>query len=376
MPTPRTMWWQCRRCLRTVKAPFLYSSLTCPQCGFACYIAAEEPRVSVRASWGKRLLAAVVLLTILGLSVASDAFGYIQYTAKTGERLAWPSEQVTVYVNMGCPSQGRCWNTLTKRAIDEWNAVNAPFFIEAKVGEADIPTVCGKADERNTIQWSARRCNGDPWNLADSPAVAYTWFTYENRTGHIREADIRVDNTRTWSIAQFYDTMLHELGHLIGLGHPNGHDQEVRAIMNANNPLLEGLQLDDRHGVCGIYGTLWWDDTDYPTEALGAWEFIHPETGKVVTFTLTHIREYESGIWARDLIRDQNHSGTRWVVSWHTHYFVMTTEADPTCMRMWMLYEGPEMFSGRVSVGHTKGEEFWCTMYPEDRVYDVELFRQ
>ena len=306
------------------------------------------------------------------------AGAYIQYTAKTGERLAWPSEHVTVYVNMGCPTDAPCWNALTTQAIDEWNAVNASFFIEAKVGAAEIPTACREQDQLNTVQWAAARCNGDPWDDADNPVRAYTWFTYQNRTGHILEADMRFDETRAWSAAQFYDTMLHELGHLIGLDHPNEHDQEVRAIMNVHNPVLDGLQLDDRHGIRGIYGTVWWADSDYPTETLGAWELIHPESGKPLVFTLTHIREYAHGIWARTYRDD----GIVWAArgdalgeTWWTHYFSIYADASPVCLRMWVLYEGPEMFTGRLSIGHTKDEDGRCTVWPDEGWSDVELYR-
>ena len=320
------------------------------------------------------------LLSLLLLAASvSSASAYIQYTAKNGIRLAWPSEHVTVYVNMGCPTDAPCWNALTTQAIDEWNAVNAPFFIEAKVGEAEIPTACREQDQLNTVQWSAARCNGDPWDDADNPVRAYTWFTYQNRTGHILEADIRFDETRAWSAAQFYDTMLHELGHLIGLGHPNEHDQDVRAIMNVHNPVLDGLQLDDRHGIRGIYGTLWWDDTDAPTEVLGAWVFDHPETGQPLTFTLTHLREYPTGWWARDWDNTSIAAGHRNDAlgeTWWTHYFLFRADDSPVCLRMWQLYEGPEMFSGRLSIGHTKDEDGRCTVYPDESWYDVELYRQ
>ena len=377
MPTPRTMWWQCRRCLRTVKAPFLYSSLTCPQCGFACYIPAEEPRVSVRASWGKRLLAAVVLLMILGLSVASDAFGYIQNITKTGYPFHWATEQVTFHVNMGAP-----WDGLVKDAVTEWNTINAPFHITLVVGDPAAPASCAEDDKWNTIRWSSVRCNGDPYG----DAVAFTWYSYLSWKGQINEIDIRFNQNGTWSAEEFYHAALHELGHAVGLGHPNEHGQEVRAVMNQkgaglyeSNVLHPHLQLDDRHGIRGIYGTLWWNDTDYPTETLGAWMFVHPETGQTVRFILTHIREYESGIWARNWQEGRFQLAIRSDLdrrTWDTHFFVLDTPAEPTCTRMWLLYEGPTMFSGRLSIGTTRGEEGVCTVWPSDRYYDVELYRQ
>jgi hypothetical protein len=47
---------------------------------------------------------------------------------------------------------------------------------------------------------------------------------------------------------------LHELGHVLGLDHPDDHGQTVDAIMNANVSTLDSLQADDIAGVVALYG--------------------------------------------------------------------------------------------------------------------------
>ena len=149
---------------------------------------------------------------------------------------------------------------------------------------------------------------------------------------------------------------------------------------SSDNTLYTQLQRDDRHGIRGIYGTLWWDETDYPTELLGAWEFVHPEGGETVQFTLTHIREYTSELWAQgwqptfavSARRVDDPRGEHY----NTHYLGAGAKESPTCLAMWLFYEGPEMFTGRIAVGTTKDESGRCTAWPATRHYDVELFRQ
>jgi len=47
---------------------------------------------------------------------------------------------------------------------------------------------------------------------------------------------------------------LHEFGHVLGLGHPDDHEQAVLAIMNSHTSNLDVLQQDDVDGVATIYG--------------------------------------------------------------------------------------------------------------------------
>jgi len=48
--------------------------------------------------------------------------------------------------------------------------------------------------------------------------------------------------------------LLHELGHVLGLDHPDAHGQTVAAIMNSHVSNLDRLQADDRSGESSIYG--------------------------------------------------------------------------------------------------------------------------
>ncbi len=47
---------------------------------------------------------------------------------------------------------------------------------------------------------------------------------------------------------------VHEVGHVIGLDHPDDHGQTVDAIMNAHVSTLDQLQVDDVGGAVALYG--------------------------------------------------------------------------------------------------------------------------
>ena len=47
--------------------------------------------------------------------------------------------------------------------------------------------------------------------------------------------------------------LIHEFGHILGLGHPNESGQTVLAIMNSTVSDLDDLQPDDIAGINALY---------------------------------------------------------------------------------------------------------------------------
>jgi FG-GAP-like repeat/Matrixin len=96
--------------------------------------------------------------------------------------------------------------------------------------------------------------------------LAVTYYRSMNRS--IVEADILFNknqqfdsyrgplryNTSGWAIGDIRRVFIHELGHALGLDHPDQHGQHVDAIMNSVTGNREALSSDDIAGAQALYG--------------------------------------------------------------------------------------------------------------------------
>ena len=94
----------------------------------------------------------------------------------------------------------------------------------------------------------------------DTLALTTWWY----RDDELVEADIGFNQAKRWDSYRgttkpglVYDlrrVALHELGHVLGLGHPDDHGQSVVAMMNSTIGNLDSLTTDDIAGIQEIYG--------------------------------------------------------------------------------------------------------------------------
>jgi hypothetical protein len=174
----------------------------------------------------------------------------------TGTPLVWPTTPITIRLELG--DAGRVlrngttsWDDNAASALAEWTAV-APLLIP----QSDAPTVVRWSDVREhlgsmaaTTQKEYRVVNG---RLAIVRATTILnaelcWDAYDGPLqptlchGHLAT---RMDVRRV---------VLHELGHVLGLEHPDEGGQEVAAIMNHTTSDLDTLQADDEAGIHVLY---------------------------------------------------------------------------------------------------------------------------
>ena len=209
-----------------------------------------------------------VLMVICALSLwLTESHAYVRLTTPTNLPLAWPSDRVPLDIQMGCPpgeqipesAWGPCWSDVARDAITHWNAAGAQLTLQPTPA-ADPDALACMRDGLNSISWMNNAvCEEDPF----PPGVLAVTRWWSDSTGRLVEADVLANtDLPSWSTyagpwnprqPDLHRVLIHEVGHLVGLDHPDDHGQAVRAIMN-NGSTEERLQPDDIAGIRAIYG--------------------------------------------------------------------------------------------------------------------------
>ena len=104
-----------------------------------------------------------------------------------------------------------------------------------------------------------------------SGTLAITGYYY--RSGTMTEADILFNNRQSWdsyrgslrSAADIRRVLIHEMGHALGLKHPDDAGQHVSAIMNSIISNVDTVTADDISGAQALYGAPQATPTPTPT---------------------------------------------------------------------------------------------------------------
>jgi hypothetical protein len=174
----------------------------------------------------------------------------------SGDAVVWPDDEVQVGMTLNFDGAFR--SSAVDALLTSWNSVGTKlqFSESATAGQP-----CGRTNDGvNAAGWRTRTCDG----TAFGDALAITLMTY-NFTGgrwEISDADIIVDQGRSWIAdgepaagqVDFHRVIIHELGHVLGLDHPDDAGQDVDAIMNSHVSGISTLQDDDIQGLNYLYG--------------------------------------------------------------------------------------------------------------------------
>jgi hypothetical protein len=217
------------------------------------------PRTAVSPK--TRLFQGLFLHTLIPLLCTCGTLPSVGYVLENSK---WPNSTVIFHLQLGTPNHAlldgsTSWNTAASPAFGMWNAV---------VGGVRMATVAtssavGSHDGVNSVAFSST-VFGQSFG-SHTLAVTYRSFTQNQVTV---EADVLFNRAQQfdsyrgalrfgsngYAIADIRRVLLHELGHALGLDHPDTHGQHVAAVMNSIISNQETVSADDKAGVQSLYG--------------------------------------------------------------------------------------------------------------------------
>ncbi len=194
----------------------------------------------------------LALAFVFAAGTGASAYWLLGYT--------WPQGSKQVQIQLG--SSGALidgcqdWSCVAAASMNRWNTV---------LGNVQLSPVAnstrGPADgNRVNDMFFAADIYGTAFG-ENTLAVARTW-TLQSRPEAV-ESDIIFNNKWPWNsyrgnrrsgITDLRRVAIHELGHLLGLGHPDENGQSVSAIMNSRISDIDDLMSDDIAGAQAMYG--------------------------------------------------------------------------------------------------------------------------
>lgn len=204
-------------------------------------------RFSQLRPWAAGACATLLAVAVSGYDIIRTNTGVIRWSPGTVE---W---QVKVGTSRTL-DDGSNFATSFNAAIAQWNAVIATVQFSGTIA-AEGPG--GQQNGINETFFSAD-IFGEAWG-SSTLAVTTSFRSGTRRT----QSDILFNSGRTWdsyrgnlrSAMDFRRVAIHELGHALGLDHPDEAGQTVTAVMNSRVSNLDSIRQDDIDGAQFLYGT-------------------------------------------------------------------------------------------------------------------------
>ncbi|MBK8476206.1 MAG: immunoglobulin domain-containing protein [Opitutaceae bacterium] len=183
---------------------------------------------------------------------------------RSSPEAAWPvGAVVTMQLRLGTSPpliDGRTWDANAIEAMQIWNGCMHDLQL---AWQTTGTTTAPEHNQLNDLLF-ADNIYGEAWG-ANVLAVTITWSSGTTRT----ESDILFTTSRQWNAyrgslrypdgygyptSEFRRVAMHELGHVLELGHPDENEQWLSALMNSAMSDLDTLAEDDKDGIGTLYG--------------------------------------------------------------------------------------------------------------------------
>ena len=207
-----------------------------------------------------RRVVAMVLLSVLGLFPAGEAFAWVQSTSSKGALVHWKERCLaySLYEDGSDDIDDGSDFYAIQRGVHTWNKVDCAGVEIDFAGETNYQAT-GFLQEDPVVNLIIFREKN--WPYTQKP-VAFTSVTYNPKTGEIVDADIEMNGEafqfttnpeeEFWKI-DIENTITHEAGHILGLDHAEDSESTMYFRSEPGETRKRTLEEDDIDGLCTIY---------------------------------------------------------------------------------------------------------------------------